>query len=259
MLSFCPARVTRALVAAAILLTLASLAFQACRIFTGHDSLLGLVHMFDVNEERNLPAWFSSTILLLCGFLLGTIARIRSGQRHPYARHWRSMAVIFCALSIDEIVCMHEMTMRPLKGALNAGSFLMYAWVIPGSAFAALFALANVKFLLHLPRRTRGLFVASGAIYVAGALGLEMVGAYYDSFGKVTDWPYVVICTLEEMCEMAGVILFIHTLMTYLRDQIGEVDVRESVEAAPARRRARARPVVNVPQESQPILAREAS
>lgn len=68
---------------------------------------------------------------------------------------------------------------------------LYFAWVIPYAVFAVVVAVAFVRFLGHLPSRTRLGFLVSGGLYVSGALGLELL-------------------------EMAGVVLLLSTLLTYL-------------------------------------------
>jgi hypothetical protein len=68
-----------------------------------------------------------------------------------------------------------------------------------------------------LPRSVAAMFLLSGAIFVGGAIGLEMVGAnFFDETNKNT-WQYMTAMTVEEMMEMTGILLFIHTLLKYLR------------------------------------------
>src|SRR2546430_2508277 len=43
------------------------------------------------------------------------------------------------------------------------GGLLYYAWVIPGAVCTVIFAMAYVRFLMHLPPKTRWLFTMAGA------------------------------------------------------------------------------------------------
>jgi hypothetical protein len=60
------------------------------------------------------------------------------------------------------------------------------------------------------------MFVAAAALYIGGALGMEMVGGYIASTtGK--NLSYVIGLTIEESLEMLGIVVFIHALMSYIK------------------------------------------
>jgi hypothetical protein len=77
-----------------VLLVLADIAGQVIRFFTRY-TVYGVVTKFDLDRENNIPTYFSSAILLLSAFLLGTIAVLKKRQNDLYARHWKTLAVIF--------------------------------------------------------------------------------------------------------------------------------------------------------------------
>jgi len=60
---------------------------------------------------------------------------------------------------------------------MTSSGFLYWPWVISYSCAGAFFFLAYLKFLRGLPRKTMTLFIVSGLIYVAGAIGFEIFGA----------------------------------------------------------------------------------
>jgi hypothetical protein len=63
-----------------------------------------------------------------------------------------------------------------------------------------------------MPSRTRWRVIAAGAIYVAGALGVEVLGQRYaHAFGWWSS-GYVALSVLEESMEMAGAILYVRAL-----------------------------------------------
>lgn len=73
------------------------------------------------------------------------------------------------------------------------------------------------RFYFHLPLRTRFLLAASAALYVGGALGMEVVSGFYWSENDfVFDKFYRVLTAIEESFENFGVILTIYTLVDYL-------------------------------------------
>ena len=55
----------RLLAVIAAVLILASVASQVFKVLTGRDHVYGLVPLFNLNEEGNVPTFFSSSILLV--------------------------------------------------------------------------------------------------------------------------------------------------------------------------------------------------
>jgi hypothetical protein len=104
-----------------------------------------------------------------------------------------------------------------------------FVWVIPGAIFVLVTALNYFKFLLHLPSKTRYLFIAAGGIYIGGALAMEMVGGYYADLAGQRNLIYGTIATTEEIFEMVGVLIFIYALLAYIGSYIQDIDVRFKV------------------------------
>lgn len=93
-------------------------------------------------------------------------------------------------------------------------------------ALVLIFVLAYLRFLAALPARTRNLFLLAGAIYVAGALGVEMIGGRHAFvFGRY-NFAYTMIATLEEFLEMLGILLFVQALLSYMQVHVKEVQFR---------------------------------
>ena len=183
-----------------------------------HLAALMAWKMFDLSTEQNVPTWFSSSLLLLCGLLAAVVAVLRrvAGQRDAW--QWLALAAGFALLSMDETVAIHEHLQGPAKRALghSASGLLHFAWVIPGALIAAVLGLGLVAFVSHLDARVRRLFVAAAALYAGGALGLEMLGgAVLERYGDRV--LYVLTATAEETFELSGTVLFLYTLLTCLR------------------------------------------
>jgi len=235
-----PARVTRWLSVVVGLLVVASLGGQFSKRVLGHDQLLGLVAFVDLDQEANLPTWYSSMTLLGAALLLMVIARAKWRTWAPYARHWAVLAAIFVGLSIDEAARIHELATLPVRKVLHPGGVLAFAWVIPAGAFVAVVGLAFLSFVRHLPAATRRLFVLAGGLYVGGALGFELVGGWISERWGLAGLAYLAEATLEETAEMMGIVIFIHALLTYIAREIGPVEWR--VTTGPARREPSPRP-----------------
>lgn len=211
-----PARVTVALLCAIALLV----CIHALSLFglfeLGRDHQLGLFRLFNLSEEGNVPTWFSATTLLLCAALLGITWRVVRAAGEQYTRHWAGLALMFLFMAVDEGASIHELLILPLRSLFAAERALYFAWVIPYGIAVAFFALAYLRFLRALPRRTGLLMLAAGLLFVAGALGMEMLSPYiYDWTGEVS-LPMFVMLLVEETLEMLGVAVFIYALLDHL-------------------------------------------
>ncbi len=78
-------------------------------------------------------------------------------------------------------------------------------------AILAVLAVIYFKFWWRLPSRTRTLFLVSAAIYVGGAIGVEMLGGWYFAQYFI-DYTYSMLVLVEETMEIIGSSLFIYTL-----------------------------------------------
>ncbi len=222
-----PKRMCQVLTVIVLGLTFASFTGQLYRYWPGHNQfLLHLAQKFNLNGEANVPTWYQSSTLFLSAILLGLIASAKRVAGARYLWHWRILSLIFLYLSLDEAACIHEQANK-LGPALHAAGPFYFVWVIPAAILVSIFVLAYLKFLAHLPRRERWLFVIAGATYVGGALGMEMVGgAYMSHYGELMEgaraMTYALIVTTEEFLEMAGILVFIYVLLASLRAQVSE-------------------------------------
>jgi len=206
------------------------------RLTTAHQSLFGLVRLLDLDEEANIPTYFSVLQLNIAACLLWMIGGHARRRADPYARHWMVLAAIFVFLGLDELAQVHELLSHPLRMSMHVDGMLRYAWVIPYGALALVVGAAYLGFLMHLPTRTGWLLVTSGLIYVGGAAGLEMYGGYLETkLGAEaikTSLAYFTEVFFEEGMEMFGIALFIYTLLDYIQATMGLIQI--NVGPAPA-------------------------
>ncbi|HEY9740431.1 MAG TPA: hypothetical protein V6C90_08060 [Coleofasciculaceae cyanobacterium] len=185
-----------------------------------------MAQLFNVDYEQNFPALYSVSALLFCAILLATIAYIKKKDGDRYVRYWTALSIIFLFLSLDEAISLHERTMEPLQSALKASGFLYYAWVIPGGIFVIICLLSFLPFIRHLPAKTRRLFLISGALFVSGALGMEMVSGYHHYLYGKENIVDAMLTTFEEFLEMLSIVVFIYTLLSYMSSYMKDVDLR---------------------------------
>ena len=208
----------------AVLLVLASLATKVCIQCLGFDDVPG-DQLLDVNGEANIPAYFSTMLLALATALLYIIGAATKSESPKQARPWLALAIVFLYLSADEAARFHEMARDVPREALpDWGGIFHWQWVIFAIPAVAILGLAFLRFLVGLPVDTRRLFVLAGAMFVTGALGLELVAGALLHADAAPIW-LTVGESVEELLEMLGVILFIHALFRYIRLHLPRIEL----------------------------------
>jgi hypothetical protein len=140
----------------------------------------------------------------------------QSGSGPKWQLHWRLLTVLFFVMAFDEAAMVHEKLILPIRDAMNSNGLLFFAWVVPAWILVIIVAFAYLRFLLTLPKSFRRLFTLSGALYVGGALGLEMLGGAYAEIHGMKTFAFQMFATAEEILEMAGLALFAYSLMRFL-------------------------------------------
>jgi hypothetical protein len=234
LMAVAPDRVRAWLAVVVVCLTVLSLAGTAWGAFPVQNPLVGearesFQRLFRLDGEANISAWYQSTALLLAAALLALIAlseRRRSGR---LALYWSGLALIFLYLSVDEEAIIHEMAIKPIRSAFHPTGLLYYGWIVPAGTCVLLFLLAYLRFLGQLPAATRLRFLVAGFIYVSGALGLEALsGLFVERHGE-QGLGYVLSFHAEEVCEMTGIVIFLHALLSYMQSHLAHVSIRFGV------------------------------
>jgi hypothetical protein len=128
-------------------------------------------------------------------------------------------------LALDEAVMLHEQTITPLRDYLGTSGMLYYAWVIPAGFFLLFFLIVFLKFIYHLKPKLRLLFIVAGAIYVSGALGMELMGGYFADLNGKDSLTYALITNFEEVIEMIGILVFINALFYVLETEAQDLRI----------------------------------
>lgn len=164
-----------------------------------------------LSYEHNLPTWFSSSLILLCGAMLGQISFSQSGHGAQFRRHWRTLALIFVYISLDESVEIHEM----LNSIYHTSGFFYFGWVIPFGALVVVLGFSYWKFVMQLPQQTRKRFILAGGLYVGGALGVELPLGYWTDLHGDENLTYGMLDWVEESMEIVGMSVFAWALASY--------------------------------------------
>lgn len=221
-----PKDVTRILSRIVLFLLLASLACQIFRFSLDLGDDHRLVRLFDVGEERNFPTFFTVLVALGCAQLLVLIGVVTRQRADADYRYWFALAAGFVFLAFDEGFQMHEILLNPMRAMMGEGErgLFHFAWVIPGIAGVCILGLLFSSFLLRLPAAIRHRLMLSGALYLGGALGMEMLnGAYTEAYGN--NFTYALLVMIEEGLEMAGLVMLAHVLLAYLAGISAKVEL----------------------------------
>ena len=223
--------VLRRLIPLMVVIGVASMIGQLVRLWRSPDGAVGfLITMADVDAERTYPTWFQVVVLGLASAALWTVAKQVRMHGLPGHVAWRLLAAVFLYLSADEGLRLHDRARGPLS-RLNLGGVLYFSWVLVAVPLLVVLGVVLLPWLRALPRPTLTRFMIAGAVYVGGAVGLEMIGgALYES-GSGDSLPYVLGATLEETMEMVGVALLFLGVADFRRRVLGAAHHREQVLA----------------------------
>ena len=187
-----------------------------------HDHVFGLVKFFDLNTENNAPSFYSALAIIFCSILLTFICLSQQGVKRI---QWGGLALLFFYLGLDEALQLHDRLDIPLRTALGTSGVLRHAWIIPyGIMLLALLAIYG-KFLLQLDKATRIRFIASGIVFVVGAIGFEILSGLREAAVGYKNAGYAFIYTVEEFLEMMGIALFARALVIYLEENVGQIQL----------------------------------
>ncbi|NCJ07306.1 hypothetical protein GS597_12470 [Synechococcales cyanobacterium C] len=202
------------LVITSIILTLINTILLFNQFYLG-STLKGLSWIFYVDGDNNIPTWFSSFALLFCSILLGFIAVLKKKIVNFYSAKWFVLSTIFLLMSIDEVAMIHE-KIGDLLDIPELGGWLHYSWIVFGITLIVALGIYYFRFLLSLPRYFRNLILVSAGIFLAGALGVEMINSRIEYTMGAENLTYALMTTLEEFLENIGVEIFAYSLLEYM-------------------------------------------
>jgi hypothetical protein len=222
-----PDSVTRMLGIIAMALLMAH-AGVVVALYFDRPTVKGLVPLFDVERELNIPSFFATLILLIAA---GLTAVIHTIERRLHAAHtvmWAVLAGGFFYMAFDEAFSVHDKYWGPFARKMLSGvsldGFFAFAWVIVGIPLVAVLGLLFWPFLRGLHRLVRRRFIVAAAVFLSGAIAFEMLSAnWVATVGTVVG--YKLIAGVEEAFEMAGIIIFIWAAMHHLADRCGSIRV----------------------------------
>ena len=231
-----PWTVTRPLALVAALFVVIHLTMASYWILSHREYVTGYA-LLSLDREQNIPALFSTLLLVSAAALFAFIAMVERTNESRDFRQWQILAVGFVLMALDENLALHERLIEPMRRLLGGGhmGLLYFAWVVPALVLITALGVYFLPFLLRLPRRTMIALITSAAIYLSGAVGVELFEGLWREGHAYRTIGFHLLVALEEGLEMAGVITLIHTLLRHLARRFGDVQIHfEGVSAEKA-------------------------
>lgn len=189
-------------------------------VFHGENHLTQILdRLFNLMNEANFPTFFSAGLLLSASAILYFIYKSeKSINKKLSPKYWLVLSFVFLFLCLDESLQLHDELVETIRSRFtgNMSGYLYEGWVIPYAGLVLIVGAYFLNFVLRLPAKTRNLFILSGFIYVGAALGLEFFEGYEEKLNGSETFTFWFYNTVEEICEMGGLIIFIYALLDYL-------------------------------------------
>ena len=207
--------VSRFVVGAAIAVILLGVGRELLVAFVGTGTVLQEGRHFDLDAEASLPAWFSGALLLMSAALAGVFALFDSRDGFINRRPWIFLGAILTLLSLDEVASFHEALLQAVSDRIGFDGPLQFVWlaVVP---IVVLLGLFFWRFLSRLPPEIRRRIWVAGALFVSGAIGVEMISGAVEAAGMDRfSSAYRVAVVFEETLEITGLVLLLVALLSY--------------------------------------------
>lgn len=193
-----------------------------------------LSNRLDLDDESSVPTWFSQTLLFTIG--VGALTAAYLQKQKAKRRLWALIGTLGILLSIDEAASLHEFALQSLHNVFfldTSPTADKNAWVliIPIILiFALVLAWQSIRLL---PKRTVAFFVLGGAVFVAGAVIIDILSINVEAN---TFLYQGVMVGIEEFFELLGSIIVLFSIAdyieTYHKDDIAETAKRLKVQDA---------------------------
>jgi hypothetical protein len=183
---------------------------------------LGVVPLFNLDGEQNLPTLFSGLLLYSAALLAYAVSHWSATHEPARRRGWLGVALTLAFLATDELAGIHEALNFILLDRLETDGALAWPWVIPYALLALVVGVYFLRFFLGFDAIYRRLLIVAGGLYAGSAIGFEMLEALVaPAEGESLNITYAIFYTLEENGEMLGTLIACHTFMRFLSEKCG--------------------------------------
>lgn len=188
-----------------------------------YNSMSDPSRTFSVDQEANIPTWFTGAIALYLAMNSAMIASaVKSQGKSSWA--WRGISLMGIYIAMDEVAGFHELAIDPIRDNWDISPWLYQAWVIPAMALVILISIIYSRFIWRIPIYTKVYLILGALTYVTGAIGVEAIGGFVLSTQGLSDW-YVELSHIEEFMEIMGLIIIIYSIVEYSRRELKSMTI----------------------------------
>ncbi len=187
----------------------------------GEPNLLST--LFDLDREANIPAWFSSSQLLLICLTTWLACLLHNSHERPSRLFLFITGAAFLLMSLDETSQVHESITASLGDRYIdwVPPLILKHKEIPIAGLVLLIFFARLIYPdlkgLWLWSRKKSLVAVAGILtYLLGASVLETIGYEFTEKGT---FIYRLEVSAEEFLEMFGASLILYTVVNFVRDK----------------------------------------
>lgn len=130
------------------------------------------------------------------------------------------------AAAADETVSFHGVLTLFLPAIERLSPALHFAWVAVAVPALAVLACCCLPLMRGLPRSTRWGLLAAAALFVGGAVGLEMIAGLVIHSAGEDSIAYRITYILEDTLEILGCALFIVVVLHHFRARAPSLELR---------------------------------
>ncbi|HMA13423.1 MAG TPA: hypothetical protein VKP12_01465, partial [Kiloniellaceae bacterium] len=109
---------------------------------------------------------------------------------------------------------------------VDKGGLFYFVWTVPALIACVVGLACFLPFILGFRGIDRALLLGSAAVFLSGAIGMEMIGGSVAEVAGIDNLRYRLLSTAEESLEFAGLLLFLLFLLRRLRALNGGLTLR---------------------------------
>jgi hypothetical protein len=175
------------------------------------------IYRLDLDTEASLPTWLSSGLMLVCALTLLAIAVQVKREGLFKALPWLLLSAAFFFVSLDESISLHEWLSAAIGARVNNTGMFYFVWAVPALVLCLAGLACFLPFILSFKGLDRALLIGSAAVFLSGAIGMEMIGGSVAEVAGIDNLTYRLLATVEETLEFAGLLIFLLFLLRRLR------------------------------------------
>jgi hypothetical protein len=181
-----------------------------------------LTRALDLDAEHNWPSLYSALQLGLVSLVCSGVVFFQRGQQGSFQKLPAIGGMVFAGLALDEYFSLHEQITMRFKSVTwlprfngNHGLWIPIYLACVVVLFAVLWR--DIWAIMMSHKRAVALATLGGAVYLAGAVGLEIISYEYIRFSDLA-YLYKAEVVLEEGCEMLGISILVFASLCYGAD-----------------------------------------